>query len=149
MRSAAAAVGLVMMGLAAFLAPGLVKAPVVVGVLAVLLSLRPRPRWPAAVTAACLAAIMTAAADRGDLPALAEGLLVVGYLLLLDAIERPRTGLWPAAVAAALGSGGVVFLALMLPTLPRPYLVLAGLGAIAAGYAVAVPRGRRRAGGRR
>jgi hypothetical protein len=146
MRSAAAATGLAMTGLAAFLAPGIVRAAAIVGVLAVLLSLRPGLRWPAAITAACVAALMTAASDRGGL---AEGLLVLGYLLIVDSIERPRAGLRPATVAAALGGSGVVALALTLPPTPRPYLVLTGLGAIAGGYALAVPRGLRRGRSRR
>jgi hypothetical protein len=139
MRSAAVATGLAMIGLAAFLAPGTVRAAAIVGVPAVLLSLRPSLRWPAAVTAACMAALMTAASDRGGL---AEGLLVLGYLLLLDSVEKPRTRVLPTAAAALAGSA-VVALALALPPAPRPYLVLAGLGAIAGGYALAVPRSER------
>lgn len=146
MRSAVAATGLAMVGLAAFLAPGVVKALAMAGVPAVLLSLRPGLRWPAAITAAYMAALMTAAADRGALPG---GLLILGYLLLVDSIEMPRSALRPATAAAALAGSGVVTLTLTLPPPPRPYLVLAGLAAIAGAYAFAVPWGLRRARSRR
>jgi hypothetical protein len=73
----------------------------------------------------------------------AEGLLILGYLLLLDG---PASLPWLRGQVrfgvAGLVGAGVVLAALAIPSPSSAWLVLAGLGAAVAAYVIAVPLAR-------
>ena len=68
----------------------------------------------------------------------AEGLLILGYLLLLDGLTCRLRGQLRFGVAGLIGAG-VVLAALEVPSATSAWLVLAGLGAAVAAYVIAVP----------
>lgn len=147
MKALTVLAGLAMLGVATALAPAWARPAAVLGVGAVALTLPVRTRSPAAVTAAAVAVLLTAAGGRGGPAILGEGLLVLGQLLLAEAIgERRPFRFTVRALAAGVAGSGTVALALLLPAAPRTALVLTGMGAIAAAYALAVPLRSRTAG---
>jgi hypothetical protein len=122
------------------------QATAAVGLLGVLASL-----WRAltqAGLAAATAAIAGCAISRPSAPLLAaEGLLILGYLLLLDiprGIPRQATPRWvhqqlPAAIAG-LATSGAVLAGLTLPVASPWWIVLAGIGAAVVAVLIALPR---------
>lgn len=101
-------------------------------------------RWTAAGTlAAVVPVIQCAAWPPGSVLLAAEGLLILGYLLLLDG---PASLPWLRGQAryavAGLVGAGVVLAALAIPSATSAWLVLAGLGAAVAAYLIAVPLAR-------
>ncbi|MGH3192358.1 MAG: hypothetical protein ACRDPY_19705 [Streptosporangiaceae bacterium] len=126
-------------------APAWVYAVAVAGVAAVLAAafLRWRPAPALAVTAA----IATAAFSRAGTAALAaEGLFILGYLLLADA-PQVHPARWLKSklrlcVAGVIASGAVLA-ALALHPASSPWLAVAGLAAAVAAYLTALPSPRR------
>lgn len=96
-------------------------------------------RW-AGTLAAVVPVIQCAIWPPGAVLLTAEGLLILGYLLLLDG---PASLPWLRGQArfgvAGLVGSGVVLAALALPSASSPWLVLAGLGAAVAAYLIAIP----------
>lgn len=156
-RVAAAVMGVVMEALPAVAVPAAALPLAAAGLLAVLAAAVPgQPaglglRWAHAGTVAAAAAVAQCVA--GSLPAAAlaaEGLLIVCYLILLDAPPRlsgPGARRWAAGqvpgVLAGCAVAGVVLAALAVPGAASPWIALAGLAAAAAAYLFAVPRSRR------
>ena len=118
----------------------------------------PRPAGPdaaekvraAAGTVVAVAVIIECAASRLDTAAMAgEGLLLLGFLLLLGrpaglAGGTTRAWLrlrWPA-VLGAVAATGIVLAALVAVPGSSPWLALGGLAAAVAAYLVAAPRDR-------
>jgi len=114
----------------------------------------PLARWPGFATLAAVAAVAGSALGRPGTAALAaEGLLILGYLLLTDA---PAAMPWrvaarwlrlqaPAAIWAVLASAAVlVVLGVAVPV--SPWLVVAGAGAAVAATVIALPRQSRQPG---
>jgi hypothetical protein len=108
----------------------------------------PAARWRAVGTLAAGAAVLEAALGRPGLPELAgTGVLILGYLLLVDApgamnaaaavrwlrLQLPAA-LWGTLVAAA------VLVALAVPVPVSAWLLVAGAGAAVAATVVALPR---------
>jgi hypothetical protein len=122
------------------------QAAAAVGLLCVLASLWRALAWAslAAVTAAIAGCVISAPAA----PLLAgEGLLILGYLLLLDiprplpahAIRRWARRQRPLALAG-LATSGAVLAGLALPVAGWWWPVLAGIAAAVAAAAIALPR---------
>lgn len=105
-------------------------------------------RWPAIATLAAVAAVAGSVLGHPGTAALAaEGLLILGYLLLSDApAAMPgRVAVrWlrlqaPAASWAVLASAAVL-LVLAIPVPVSAWLVVAGAGAAVAAAVIALPR---------
>ncbi len=101
-------------------------------------------RWTAAGTlAAVVPVIQCAAWPPGSVLLAAEGLLILGYLLLLDGpVSLPWLRSQVRYAVAGLLGAGVVLAALAVPSATSVWLVLAGLGAAVAAYLIAVPLAR-------
>ncbi len=108
----------------------------------------PAARFRAVGTLAAGTAVLEAALGRPGLAVLAgEGLLILGYLLLVDApraMTAAVTARWlrlqlPAAAWGTLGAA-VVLLVLAIPVPVSAWLLVAGAGAAVAAVAVALPR---------
>jgi hypothetical protein len=103
----------------------------------------------AAGTVAAVAVIVECAASRLGTAALAgEGLLLLGFLLLLGrpaglagGTARTWLRLRLPAVLGAVAATGIVLAALAAVPGSSPWLALSGLAAAAAAYLVAAPRG--------
>jgi hypothetical protein len=149
MLVATACLGTAMMVLPAFSLAGRGQTLTVAGLLLVAASLaRPLDRWPAIGTLAAVAAVAGSALGHpGPAGLTAEGLLILGYLLLTDAPAAmpPRIAArWlrlqaPAAVWAALTSAAVLIV-LAVPVPVSAWLVVAGAAAAVAATLVALPR---------
>jgi hypothetical protein len=100
-------------------------------------------------TVVAIAAIILCAASRLDTAAMAgEGLLLLGFLLLLGrpagltgGTARAWLRLRLPAVLGAVAATGIVLAALAAVPGSSPWLALGGLVAAAAAYVVAAPRG--------
>jgi hypothetical protein len=108
----------------------------------------PLARWRIVGTLAAAAAVTESTLSRPDLAALAwEGLLILGYLLLVDA-PRAMPGmvtarwLWRQAPLAAWGvfTAAIVLVVLAVPVPVSAWLLVAGAGAAVAGVVIALPR---------
>jgi hypothetical protein len=133
-------------------APGLrgrAWALVAVGLVLVAASVAgPAARWRVVATLAAGAAVAEATLGRPGLVVLAgEGLLILGYLMLVDA-PQAMTGRvtvrwlrlqWPAAVWGTLVSA-TVLVVLAVPVPVSVWLLLAGAGAAVAAAVIALPR---------
>jgi hypothetical protein len=151
-RAAAAFLGAAMLALPALFAPGLALALTGAALLLLAASLVPRAgSWPWAATLAASAPVIECVTWPPGTAVLAvEGLLVLGYLVLLDGPAGPGRAGHPAARhwlrgqvrygIAGLAAAGVVAAALAVPAAVSPWTVLAGLAAAAAAYLVALPR---------
>jgi hypothetical protein len=120
-----------------------------VGLVLVAVSLAgPLARWRIVGTLAAATAVAVSAITRPDLAVLAwEGLLILGYLLLVDA---PRampgrvTARWllrqlPLAVWGVF-TAAVVLVVLAIPVPVSAWLLVAGVGAAVAAAVIALPR---------
>jgi hypothetical protein len=147
---AAGLFGLPMLVVPALAAPAVAAALTGAGVLAVIASLVTRAgrrRAPAATLAASIPVIQCAVWHPGIAGLAIEGLLILGYLIMLDGPERAGRTVavrWlrsqaPAGIAGLAGTGAALA-ALALPSAASPWLVLAGLAAAVAAYLIAVPR---------
>jgi hypothetical protein len=104
----------------------------------------------AAGTVAAIAVIAECAVSRlGTAAMAAEGLLLLGFLLLLGrpaglagGAARAWLRLRMPAALAAVAATGIVLAALAAAPGSSPWLALAGLAAAAAAYLVAAPRDR-------
>jgi hypothetical protein len=153
-RLAAAVPGAGMVALAATGAPGPAQVLTGAGALLVTASIAgPLRGWPGSGALAGTAAVAECALARlTSLGLAAEGLLILGYLLLLDAPDGPQRGSllrWlrqqaPAAGWAVLACA-VILVVLTVPVPVSAWLVAAGAAAVVAAAAVALPRrpGRR------
>jgi hypothetical protein len=147
--AATACLGTAMIVLPALSLPGRGQALTVAGLLLVAASLASPLRWrPVISTLAAVAAVAGCALGQpGTAMLTAEGLLILGYLLLTDAPAAMPAGVaarWlrlqaPAAAWAALASA-VVLLVLAVPVPVSAWLVVAGAGAAVAAAVVALPR---------
>lgn len=108
----------------------------------------PLARWRAVGTLAAGAAVVESALGRPALALLAgQGLLILGYLLLVDApgvMPGAVAARWlrlqlPAAVWGTL-TAAAVLVVLAVPVPVSAWLVVAGAGAAVAATAVALPR---------
>jgi hypothetical protein len=105
-------------------------------------------RAAAGTLAAGIAVTQCAAWPPGTFGLAVEGLLVLGYLLLLDApapigaamAVRWLRGQLPAGIAGLVSAGTVLTVLTAVPSTASPWLVLAGLAAAVAAYLMAVPR---------
>ena len=103
-------------------------------------------RWRPAPAVAATTAIASAAISHAGTAALAaEGLFILGYLLIADAPQvRPsrwlRSQLRP--YVAGLIASGAVLAALCLHPASSPWLAVAGLAAAVAAYIAALPSSR-------
>jgi hypothetical protein len=107
------------------------------GVLLVVASVLGRFSPWAGTLAAVVPVVQCAIWPPGTVLLAAEGLLILGYLLLLDGLTWLR-GQLRFGVAGLIGAG-VVLAALEVPAATSAWLVLAGLGAAVAAYVIAVP----------
>jgi hypothetical protein len=149
LQAAAGLAGLLMLAVPALAAPAAALALTGAGTLLVVGSLvtRVSRRVPAGTLAAGIAVIQCAVWPPRILGLAVEGLLILGYLLLLDGpvpTGAALAGRWlrgqvPAGIAGLAGVG-VVLAALAAPSTASPWLVLAGLAAAVAAYVIAVPR---------
>jgi hypothetical protein len=149
MRLAAAAPGIGMLAPAAASGRGTAQALAAAGLVLVAASLAgPLRGWWGTGGLAAVTAVFACAAGRLGVPALAAaGLLVLGYLLLLDAPRNPQPRVLPRWLRrqvppAACGAIATVA-ALLLLTVPVPasaWLVVAGAAAAVAAAALALPR---------
>jgi hypothetical protein len=127
----------------------------IAGLLLVAASLvSPLARWPGFATLAAVAAVAGSALGRPGTAALAaEGLLILGYLLLTDAppaMPGRIAARWlrlqvPAAIWAVLASAAVLVV-LGVPVPVSAWLVVAGAGAAVAATVIALPRRSRQPG---
>ena len=108
----------------------------------------PLARWRAVGTLAAVAAVAESALGQPALGVLAgQGLLILGYLLLVDApgvMPGTVTARWlrlqvPAVLWGTL-TAAVVLVVLAVPVPVSAWLVVAGAGAAVAATAVALPR---------
>ena len=125
------------------------RALIVVGLVLVAVSLAgPLARWRFVGTLAAATAVTEAALTRPDLAALAwEGLLILGYLLLVDAPRRmPGTvtahWLWRQLPLAVWGvfTAAIVLVVLAVRVPVSAWLLVAGAGAAVAAVVIALPR---------
>jgi len=125
------------------------RALVVVGLVLVAVSLAgPLARWRIVGTLAAAAAVTEAALTRPDLAALAwEGLLILGYLLLVDAPRRmpgivTAQWLWRQLPLAVWGvfTAAIVLVVLAVRVPVSAWLLVAGAGAAVAAVVIALPR---------
>lgn len=152
MKAAAAVLGLLMLTVPAASAPVPALALTGAGIVCLIGSLAARcGRWASAGTLAATVAVTQCALWRPDTAGLAiEGLLVLGYLILLDGpagAGRTVAMSWLRGQArfclAGLAAGGAVLAALAVPSQTSVWIVLAGLCAAVAAYLVAIPRSPR------
>jgi len=108
----------------------------------------PLARWRAVGTLAAVAAVVESAIGRPALTVLAgQGLLILGYLLLVDApgaMPGATAARWlrlqlPAAIWGTL-TAAAVLVVLAVPVPVSAWLVVAGVGAAVAATAIALPR---------
>jgi hypothetical protein len=147
-RLAAAVPGLAMLALPAAGGRGAAPALAVTGLVLVIASVAGPLRgwWGTGGLAGVAAVIACAAARLGATALAAEGLLILGYLLLLDAPQNPQPRVLPhwlrrQALPAACGAIATAA-ALVLLTVPVPasaWLVVAGVAAAVAAAALALP----------
>jgi len=125
------------------------RALVVLGLVLVAVSLAgPLARWRIVGTLAAATAVTEAALTRPDLASLAwEGLLILGYLLLVDAPRRmPGTvtahWLWRQLPLAVWGvfTAAIVLVVLAVRVPVSAWLLVAGAGAAVAAVVIALPR---------
>lgn len=125
------------------------RALVVAGLVLVAVSLAgPLARWRFVGTVAAAIAVAEAALTRPDLAVLAwEGLLILGYLLLVDAPRRmPWTvtarWLWRQVPLAVWGvfTAAIVLVVLAVRVPVSAWLLVAGAGAAVAAVVIALPR---------
>jgi hypothetical protein len=125
------------------------RALVALGLVLVAVSLAgPLARWRFVGTLAAAASVTEAALTRPDLAVLAwEGLLILGYLLLVDAPRRmPATmtahWLWRQLPLAVWGvfTAAIVLVVLAVRVPVSAWLLVAGAGAAVAAVVVALPR---------
>jgi hypothetical protein len=129
--------------------PGRTWLLIPVGLLLVAASLGgPLARWRAVGTLAAVAAVVESALGRPALALLAgQGLLILGYLLLVDApgvMPGATAARWlrlqlPAAFWGTL-TAAAVLVVLAVPVPVSAWLVVAGVGAAVAATAIALPR---------
>jgi hypothetical protein len=149
LQSAAGVAGLLMLAVPALAAPAAALALTGAGTLLVVGSLVTwvSRRVPAGTLAAGIAVIQCAVWPPRTLGLAVEGLLILGYLLLLDGpvpMGAAMAGRWlrgqvPAGIAGLAGAGAVL-VGLAAPSTASPWLVLAGLAAAVTAYVIAVPR---------
>ena len=148
MKAAAALLGLLMLAVPALSSPAQALAATAAGVLLVVASVVNRPGWQSAGTiAAAIAVIQCAVWPPGTIGLAIEGVLMAGYLILLNGPRRagrPVTTRWllgqlPSGIAA-LTAVGVILTVLAVRTGASPWIFLIGLAAAAAGYRMALPR---------
>jgi hypothetical protein len=146
-RAAATAFGLGMIAVPA--ATGRAETLAVIGLLLVAASLvDPLREWRGTGALAALAAVLACLASRAHDGALAlDGLLITGYLVLLDAPRNPHgraTRRWLrqqlAVAACALAATAGVLILLNVPVPASAWLVAAGAAAAVAAAAIALPR---------
>ena len=147
-RGLVAALGLLTVAWPLGWAPAWTYAVASLGAVAVLATVfvgwRPGPGL--AVTAAIISA---ASADAPIAVLAAEGLFILGYLLLSEApAGLPRPGRWlrgqlPLLVAGLI-AGGAVLATFAVHQASSAWLTLAGLAAVVAAYLLALPSRRRR-----
>jgi hypothetical protein len=109
---------------------------------------RPAGRWRVAGTLAAAVAVAESAAGQPGLAVLAgEGLLILGYLLLVDAPPAmpgavTMRWLWLQLPIAAWGTltAAVVLVVLAVPVPVNAWLLVAGAGAAVAATVIALPR---------
>ena len=108
----------------------------------------PLARWRMVGTLAAATAVTESALTRPDLTVLAwEGLLILGYLLLVDA-PRAMPGpvaarwLWRQLPLAVWGvsTAAIVLVVLAVPVPVSAWLLVAGAGAAVAAVVIALPR---------
>ena len=125
------------------------RALVPLGLVLVAVSLAgPLARWRIVGTLAAATAVTEAALTRPDLASLAwEGLLILGYLLLVDAPRRmPGTvtahWLWRQLPLAVWGvfTAAIVLVVLAVRVPVSAWLLVAGAGAAVAAVVIALPR---------
>ena len=125
------------------------RALAVLGLVLVAVSLAgPLARWRIVGTLAAATAVTEAALTRPDLASLAwEGLLILGYLLLVDAPRRmPGTvtahWLWRQLPLAVWGvfTAAIVLVVLAVRVPVSAWLLVAGAGAAVAAVVIALPR---------
>ena len=126
---------------------------ILAGLLLVAASLAgPPARWRAVGTLAAAVAVLESALGQPALAVLAgEGVLILGYLLLVDAPVAMRGAVaarWlrlqlPIAFWGALTSA-IVLVVLAVPVPVSAWLLVAGAGAAVAATAIALPRRPRR-----
>jgi hypothetical protein len=149
MKAATAAVGVIMLAIPALTTPRPLLALAGVGVLLVLGSVTSRlGRLPWIGTAAAVtAAVVAVIGHPGAVLLAAEGLIILGYVILLDwprPAERALAWRWlrlqaPAGLAGLIATGAVLAsLAVSAPA--SPWIVLTGLACAVAAYLVAIPR---------
>ena len=129
--------------------PGRAWLLIPVGLLLVAASLGgPLARWRAVGTLAAVAAVVESALARPALAVLAgQGLLILGYLLLVDAPRRmPGTvtahWLWRQLPLAVWGvfTAAIVLVVLAVRVPVSAWLLVAGAGAAVAAVVIALPR---------
>jgi hypothetical protein len=148
-RAVTGCLGAGMMLLPAAQLTGRSRALLPIGLALVAVSLAgPLARWRIVGTLAAAVAVTESALTRPDLAALAwEGLLILGYLLLVDA-PRAMPGtvmahwLWRQLPLAAWGvcTAAIVLLVLAVRVPVSAWLLVAGAGAAAAAVVIALPR---------
>lgn len=108
----------------------------------------PQARWRIVGTLAAVTAVTVSAITRPDLAVLAwEGLLILGYLLLVDApraMPGTVTAHWmlrqlPLAVWGVF-TAAIVLVMLAVPVPVSAWLLVAGAGAAVAAVVIALPR---------
>jgi len=149
MKAAAAALGMIMLTLPAVTAPGPALALGGVGVLLVLGSVTGRlGRLPwIGTAAAATAVVLSVIGHPGAVSLAAGGLLILGYVILLDWPQPAERGVawrWlrqqaPAGLAGLIATGAVLASLAVSPP-ASPWIVLAGLAGVVAAYLVALPR---------
>jgi hypothetical protein len=149
LRAATGYLGASMILLPAPELPGRAWLLVPAGLLLVAASLGgPLARWRAVGTLAAVAAVAESALGQPALGVLAgQGLLILGYLLLVDApgvMPGTVTASWlrlqvPAVLWGTL-TAAAVLVVLAIPVPVSAWLVVAGAGAAVAATAVALPR---------
>jgi hypothetical protein len=149
LRAAAGCLGAGMIILPAPVLPSKGWALILVGLVLVAASLAgPTARWRAVGTLAAAVAVLESALGRPALAVLAgEGVLILGYLLLVDApVAMPGTvtarWLWLQFPAAFWGTltAATVLVVLAVPVPVSAWLLVAGAGAAVAATVIALPR---------
>jgi hypothetical protein len=147
--------GVAMVVLPAFSLPGRAQVLTVAGLLLVVANLAsPLTRWPGMATLAAVAAVAAAAiGEPGTATLAAEGLLILGYLLLTDAPDAMRLRvavrwllLQAPAIAWAVLATATILVMLVVPVPVSAWLVVAGAGAAVAATVLALPRRPREPG---
>ncbi|HEY2575249.1 MAG TPA: hypothetical protein VGI74_02970 [Streptosporangiaceae bacterium] len=148
LRVVMAIIGRVMVGIPIGSEPAWALTVSDIGLVAVLAAaLAPREVSGGLGALAAMAAVIECASAKLGMAALAgEGLLLLVYLLLLDAPGRPAGAdlrrwllrLTPAALAG-LAAAGVLLLALSAAATASPWVALAGLAAAVAAYLIVLP----------